>query len=212
MQTGRISASFFIQARTTPILNAPPLPGGFQTDRLYQRLMDCKGSMSNRADFVLAYKDINQYKTRIVMGKEIIDPDKWKDRYLNDDPTDALYALRTAISVIHYMNRPASPPVQPRLAHVVNLIFDEWQRAENQWNAQNPNDRVRVAAAWAEWARAQMQFNVDHTTQWVRRGITDMRRMWAVRTGEQARATLETMERLENELPALTISIAGFPG
>lgn len=58
--------SFFIQAETMPLLpNAPPLPGGQDFTRLYERVMETLGSKSNTASFVGVLKEINQAKTSV---------------------------------------------------------------------------------------------------------------------------------------------------
>ncbi|RYP65975.1 hypothetical protein DL771_008022 [Monosporascus sp. 5C6A] len=62
-RTGPVSISFFRQARTMPLLpGAPPLPGGADHPRLYDRVMDCLGSYTNQATFVGAHADINAVK------------------------------------------------------------------------------------------------------------------------------------------------------
>jgi hypothetical protein len=41
---------------------APPLPGGADYVRLFDRIMRCAGSRTNQANLVLAHKDINLVK------------------------------------------------------------------------------------------------------------------------------------------------------
>ncbi|KAK3315445.1 hypothetical protein B0H66DRAFT_521857 [Apodospora peruviana] len=212
-QTGRISASFFRQARDMNLpLPLPPLPGGQNYLRPYDRVMECVGSETNRANFVLAFRDINQYKGRLVRGRNVIDPDKWAALVVDTTtPSAPLLVLRGAIAVIRYMDRRTGPPVNARLANVVTDVYAQWVLIENEWNRLNPNDQIRVADAWREWAPAQMAFTVAHTRRWVGDGITDMRRVWAVRTGDEALAVLEVLTVLERELPTLSIGTSGFP-
>jgi hypothetical protein len=46
-------------------VGAPPLPPGEDYIRLFDRVMECAGSMSNRGNFVFAHKDINYVKSRV---------------------------------------------------------------------------------------------------------------------------------------------------
>lgn len=49
-----------------PLLpNPPPLPGGADYVRLYDRVMECLGSETNTANFVIAYVEINAAKTLV---------------------------------------------------------------------------------------------------------------------------------------------------
>ena len=48
-----------------PIINAPPPPGGAQSDRLYERVMECMGSRTNTANFVITHEDINAVKSNV---------------------------------------------------------------------------------------------------------------------------------------------------
>ncbi|KAK5658313.1 hypothetical protein OQA88_2289 [Cercophora sp. LCS_1] len=197
MRAGAISASFFLEHVPTPILNAPPSA----SDRY-----------ATNKDFVLVYEFINGHKSLVVRGVDIVEKSKWEGYVSNmDNPNEALSKIRLTIAVILYMGRTSNPPVQPRLAHVVTLIHAEWRRAEIQWNARHPNDQVRVADAWAEWARAQQAFSEERAIGWVTQAILDMRRRWAVRTGEGALGVMEALRRLEDQIPNVIISAAGFP-
>lgn len=49
-----------------PLLpNGPPLPGGATYNRLYDRVMECLGSETNTANFVIAVADLNAAKSRV---------------------------------------------------------------------------------------------------------------------------------------------------
>jgi hypothetical protein len=90
--------------------------------------MECVGSNTNRANFVLAGADINQFKGRLVQGKNLVDDTKWANlvQDTSNGGSGALAFLRGAIAVIHYMNRSDNPPVRQRLANVVRDINDQW--------------------------------------------------------------------------------------
>lgn len=65
-RSGPVAVSFFVQARTMPLLpNAPPLPGGADFPRLYPRVMECLGSYDNTESFVLLHKEINAAKKSV---------------------------------------------------------------------------------------------------------------------------------------------------
>lgn len=72
-QTGHVSLSFFEQARTT-LPDPPPLPVSHGTAADYgdilDRVMECLGSETNRANFVLVFKDINASKTYVSITQE----------------------------------------------------------------------------------------------------------------------------------------------
>jgi hypothetical protein len=46
-------------------VGAPPLPGGANYVRLFDRVMECAGSRINPAGFVFAHKDINDVKINV---------------------------------------------------------------------------------------------------------------------------------------------------
>jgi hypothetical protein len=50
-------------------VNAPPLPGGADYIRLFDRVMECAGSRSNIANFVFAHKDINYVKAAVSLSQ-----------------------------------------------------------------------------------------------------------------------------------------------
>jgi hypothetical protein len=72
-QTAAVPATFFRQVRTLPMdvsTGAPPLPGGADYVRLFDRVMESLGSRTNEAYFVLAHRDINRVKGHVSSSPE----------------------------------------------------------------------------------------------------------------------------------------------
>lgn len=195
-----------------PLLpNAPPLPGGADFDRLYPRVMECLGSVTNRASFVGTHIDINAVKTSLMRGHQPIASRRWPTVATNfARPEYVLLRLRACIGVIRYLNHQGVPNVNGRLTVVINDVGQQWTHGSDTWNANNPHDRVNVGAFWREWAPDFFAWLVVHTTTFVRRGTTEMRNYWGPTTTPLTNQVLEILRDLEAQLNGLQIDTSNF--
>jgi hypothetical protein len=72
-QTAAVPATFFRQVLTLPMdvsTGAPPLPGGADYVRLFDRVMESLGSRTNEAYYVFAHYDINHVKSYVSLSSE----------------------------------------------------------------------------------------------------------------------------------------------
>ncbi|RYP56698.1 hypothetical protein DL771_011637 [Monosporascus sp. 5C6A] len=210
---GHVSISFFVQARTMPLPNPPPLPGGAQYVRLYDRVMECLGSQTNTANFVLLNAEINAFKAQLVKGNDPVDFDKIvsgaKD-YMY--PHYVLHIMKTTNAVIRYLNYQGTPNVNQRLTSQVNCAGEQWGYAEQVWNQNNPADQVAVLEFYRKWVRDYYEvYLIGRAANYVRRCAAEMRRHWeAFEDDSYSRRVLEVVRAIEDELDELTIDTRGF--
>ncbi|KAH6613024.1 hypothetical protein C7974DRAFT_75046 [Boeremia exigua] len=161
--TGPVSVSYFVQARTQPVLqNAPPLTGvGDPNDdsslkNVYGRIMETVGSRKNDVYFVGLVVNIHRYKTIMLKNKDPMSPAKVLLRITSgsvDDAAEVLGAIRGTIAAMIYLNRQNTPNVKGNLAHVANNIRAQWLHSQTLYNAANPNAPTSVAQFWSKWIK-----------------------------------------------------------
>jgi chitinase len=72
-QMAAVPATFSREVRTLPMdvsTGAPPIPGGADYVRLFDRVMESLGSRTNEAYFVFAHFDINHVKAGVSLSSE----------------------------------------------------------------------------------------------------------------------------------------------
>jgi chitinase len=209
---GAISLSFFRTARTMPLPLPPPLPGGQNLIRLYDRVMECLGSRFNTAIFVGLQEFIHEMKTALMQGHDPIARGRWAALTTDaDNPGYVLTRLRASITVIEYLDRESTPDVNGFLATIVNNVGTQWDYGAGVYNAANPNDISNIGDFWREWARDFfMTFLPNHVRGFVTELIAEMRTFWNDQTGDQAEEVLEVLRELEGRLDHLTINTARF--
>lgn len=211
-RSGPVSISFFRAAQTMPLLpNAPPLPGGANYIRLYDRVMETLGSDTNTANFVITHADINFVKTYLMQGQDPIARTRFPT--LASDfahPEYVLLRLRASIGLINYLNHQGTPNVNARLTNIVNNAGAQWQHGQATYNAANPNNQVAIGDFWSEWAEDFFAWLILHTRNFVQYGIDQMRRYWGVGTNEITNEVLEILRNLEDQLNRLSIDTSGF--
>ncbi|KAF7137044.1 hypothetical protein CNMCM5793_006895 [Aspergillus hiratsukae] len=206
-RTRRIAVSFFIQAMTAPILNnPPPMIGGDQSYIPIIRVMNALGSTRNNAHLVFLLNGLNKIKVNIWVKYDpyaASDMDTWVQ---DADPSTALRALRSALSIVNYLNHPIA---HDNWVGPANDARTEWARAELAWAAAG-NGREPVVEFWDEWLRDFMQNRADRIRKWVQTWTRTMRQYWAVRTGDTATQTLQILSSLYNSASDLSIELDGL--
>lgn len=112
--------------------------------------------------------------------------------------------------MIHYLNYQGVPNANGRLTTIVNNARIQWGHGQATWNRNNPGNQVDIVGFWREWNRDFFVWVVSHTQTFCRDLITEMKKYWAVRTGNTAYQVLETLRAMEAEVDILTINTAGF--
>ncbi|KAM0339644.1 hypothetical protein ACHAPU_010825 [Fusarium lateritium] len=183
---GRITVSFFRTAQTMPLgINVPPLRGGADHTRLFERVSECFGSRTNRGNFVLINHDINQIKGFLMRFHDPLGRKRWPDLTRDFDKPDSrekvLNRIRNAISVFRYLNRRTAPDVNTRLTNIVNDVETQLRHAQNVYNRDHPDDQTRIADYWREWALDQFEHLTTHTQSWAGDLIKAMRMSWGLK-------------------------------
>lgn len=129
-----------------------------------------------------------------------------------DTPRQVMIVLRASISFINYLNFQATPNVNTRLTNIVNNAGAQWRHAQDVYNGINIGSLpVTVEPFWSEWVQDFFGvFLIDHTRSFVQWGIDEMRKYWAVRTGEDADLILGQLDSLEAQLANLAIKTDGM--
>ncbi|KAF2743763.1 glycoside hydrolase family 18 protein [Sporormia fimetaria CBS 119925] len=213
--TGPVALSFFRAARTMPLLpNPPPLPGGANYVRLYDRVMETLGDEFNRATFVLAHEDINAVKGFLVQGQNPIARSKWEEKVSNlNDPDYVLTRIRASIAMIHYLNSRGTPNINQHLTTIVNNVAAQWKHGQLSYN-EDHEEEVQVHEFWKEWIIDFFStFLVAHAKEFCEDLIDRMEEVWGAvnfDTDDEAAAVIEQLHELKNNLDSLTINTSGF--
>ncbi|CAN9123838.1 unnamed protein product [Alternaria alternata] len=180
-QTAAVPATFFRQVRTLPMdvsTGAPPLPGGADYVRLFDRVMESLGSRTNEAYFVLAHRDINRVKGH---GKHPISKKNIRRKaasFTLNDTVNLLVTMRACVGMLRYLDHTGTPNVNRRLTDVVNNVGAQWNHGQAVWNAANPNNRVFVGDFWSEWVQDYYPAIILHVETYVQYAIDQMRQYW----------------------------------
>ncbi|CAN9232966.1 unnamed protein product [Alternaria alternata] len=215
-QTAAVPATFFRQVRTLPMdvsTGAPPLPGGADYVRLFDRVMESLGSRTNEAYFVLAHRDINRVKGHLMRGKHPISKKNIRRKaasFTLNDTVNLLVTMRACVGMLRYLDHTGTPNVNRRLTDVVNNVGAQWNHGQAVWNAANPNNRVFVGDFWSEWVQDYYPAIILHVETYVQYAIDQMRQYWGVSTDARAPAVLNILASLESQLGTLTINTAGM--
>ncbi|CAN9352610.1 unnamed protein product [Alternaria alternata] len=215
-QTAAVPATFFRQVRTLPMdvsTGAPPLPGGADYVRLFDRVMESLGSRTNEAYFVLAHRDINRVKGHLMRGKHPISKKNIRRKaasFTLNDTINLLVTMRACVGMLRYLDHTGTPNVNRRLTDVVNNVGAQWNHGQAVWNAANPNNRVFVGDFWSEWVQDYYPAIILHVETYVQYAIDQMRQYWGVSTDARAPAVLNILASLESQLGTLTINTAGM--
>ncbi|RSM09999.1 hypothetical protein CDV31_007405 [Fusarium ambrosium] len=212
---GSVTISFFRVAQTMPLgPRVPPLPGGANPPRLFDRIGECLGSQTNRENFVILNMEINWIKGYLMRFNDPIARVRWEDLTTNFNNvvyrSKVLQRIRNSITMIHYLNRRAGTDINLRLANIVNCIEGQLRHAQDVYNANHPNDQVRIADFWREWSRDQFVHLVTHTQRWAGDLIREMRHAWGVSTHPAAQGVLEVLNTLEAELATIRVDTTRF--
>ncbi|KAK1756646.1 glycoside hydrolase, partial [Echria macrotheca] len=210
-RTPRVPAAFFLAMRRAdlPVQDLPPLPGGAVLIRGLDRIMECLGSETNRANFVLCQVDINAMKALIMVGKEPISRDIMAV-IIQTDPAQAIAGIRYSIAAIRYINYRGTPSVNVRLGNIVNNVHSDF--LGDHYNSQpgNENNQAQVSNYWAEWAVDHMEWAGNHAQTWAREWLQKMKEFWSKQKGDFAKKILAMIAVLEAEVPDLIIDTDFF--
>ncbi|KAH1913703.1 hypothetical protein KXW47_005080 [Aspergillus fumigatus] len=206
-RTRRISVTFFIQAMTAPILNnPPPMIGGDQSYIPIVRIMNALGSKRNNAHLVFLLNGLNKIKVNLWVGNAPHAARLMEDWIKAADPSNALRALRSALSTVYYLNHPIA---HDNWIGTANDARTEWGRAELAWAAAG-NGREPVVEFWDEWLRDFMNHYTGRIKTWVQYWSSEMRKYWAVRTGDTATQTMQILSSLHNSASDLSFEFDGL--
>ncbi|KXG46667.1 Glycoside hydrolase, superfamily [Penicillium griseofulvum] len=206
-RTGAISITFFVQAMTAPILNNPPaMLGGTQSFIPIVRVMNALGSTANNGHFVFFLNGLNNMKLQLWVGKDPINSGTMDTAIQATDPKTALNNLRSALSLIYYLNHPIA---HDNWVGPANDVRTEWARAETEWFAQG-NGREQVVAFWDEWLRDFMNGRATRIRNWVQNWARQMYGYWAVRTGNDAIQTLQALRTINSLASDLEMDLDGL--
>ncbi|KAJ5196519.1 hypothetical protein N7449_006998 [Penicillium cf. viridicatum] len=176
------------QLNTPMLLNAPPMAGGQASSIPLTRVMNALGSRSNDQHFIVLPAGLNGLKTR--MWRIRTPHDGMTSAIAADDPTQALQNIRSVIAVMNYLN---DPRVRPHMVSTSNEVRREFGLADQRWVASG-NDAVYAQDWWDQWIRDRHRHIGTVNNNWAIGQIADMRRIWAVRTGENVTPVLEVLD------------------
>ncbi|KAF7158728.1 hypothetical protein CNMCM5623_003892 [Aspergillus felis] len=169
-------------------------------------VMNAMGSTLNNAHFTFFLNGLNNMKLQIWVGNNPVAEDRIEAMIKDTNPTRALNNLRSALSVIYYLNHPIA---HDNWVSPANDVRTEWGRAELEW-ATAGNGREPVTEFWDEWLRDFMQDRTSRVRRFVQRWACEMRSYWAVRTGDTATQTLQVLQSLYNSASDLSIELDGL--
>ncbi|CAE7218123.1 hypothetical protein PTTW11_10992 [Pyrenophora teres f. teres] len=188
-----VMSIFMEDAANDDSTGAPPLPGGADYVKLFDRVMECLGSRTNEAYFVFAHYDINHVNYCLMRGMNPISRDNVRLKAASfslDGTVDLLTTLRACLDMLRYLDSTGTPNVNQSLTDVVNNVGDQWNHGQAVWNAANPNNQVFIGDFWSEWVQ-------DYYPHII---ITDAR----------ASAVLNVLGSLESQLGTFAINTAGM--
>ncbi|CAG8905445.1 unnamed protein product [Penicillium egyptiacum] len=197
----------YIEALNTPmLLNAPPMIGGAASSTPLTRVMNALGSRTNDQHFLVLIAALNGLKSRMW---RTIDP--YRDSTMtnainNDDPTVALQNIRSVITVMSYLN---DPRARPHMISTANEVRTEFGLSDQQWIS-NGNDPAYAQDWWDQWFRNRLQYIGTSNRNWAIGQIADMRRIWAVRTGQDVTPVLEVLDEYKAAASEMEIDLDGL--
>ncbi|KAB8225906.1 hypothetical protein BDV33DRAFT_198320 [Aspergillus novoparasiticus] len=126
----------------------PVAVGGEDSAQPELRIMDSLGSTTNSEQFVLLEKDINNMKSRVMVGGTIRDEDKMQDDLDNRIYTTPLIAIRTAIAVFTYLQHET---VTERIQRIIHDVGENLDATSGAWQKAYADVDVDLMVAWYEF-------------------------------------------------------------
>lgn len=125
-------------------------------------------------------------------------------------PQVLLHSIRTAFSVLRYLDSEDGLNPNQNLATVVNDIGEQLRYGQDEYNRNNPNSRVDIHGFWQEWIRDYYGWIIIKTEDWARKAIGKMRGFWGPSTSPLAPQVLAYLDELERQIGTFQINTNRF--
>lgn len=147
----------------------------------------------------------------MAQGNNVVSDENVASGATNDArPQDLLHDIRTAFSVLRYLDSEEGLNPNQNLATIVNDIGDQLEYAQDQYNSNNPNARVDILGFWREWIRDYHAWLILRTDNWARRTIRTMRQHWGPSTSPISAQVLAFLADLEAQIGTFQINTNRF--
>ncbi|KAH4924798.1 hypothetical protein HBI70_096700 [Parastagonospora nodorum] len=215
-RAGPIAVSYFVTAQTEPILlGSSTLPGGASDTMypelryVYARVMECLGSIENKATFVALAKPIHSVKTNLMLGNRPMSVANLAKRTRSGTLADAEYTLdliRGTIGSIRYLSYTDRPSVSSFLTTIINNAGAQWRLSQQVHNMNHPNDQTAIGDFWSEWVKDfYINFLLENARNFAREAIDALRETWTNSADFRAQEVLDALTNLDTEVQALSI-------
>ncbi|KAL4909586.1 hypothetical protein BDW74DRAFT_174788 [Aspergillus multicolor] len=178
------------------------------------RIYEAYGSRRNTANFFLLDAYLNFLKNRCWMWRRWNRgplADSSMQRYIDDvaDPDQALWRLRSVISVYRYLN---AEEVRRGLRAQYREIGNERWTVNRAWNDLYPAQAFDIRPYWPRWYQNHIQGMIRTSTAFMNRWLDAMEAQWSGRTGRLADRVNEDIARLKRQVNngAINIRIDDF--
>lgn len=178
------------------------------------RIYEAYGSRRNIDNFFLLDAYLNFHKNRCWMWRRWNRgplADSSMQRYIDDiaDPDQALWRLRSVISVYRYLN---AEEVRLGLRAQYRDIGNERWTINQAWNAQYPAQAFDIRPYWPRWFRNHIQGMIRTSTAFMDRWLDAMEAQWRRGTGQLADRVKQDIARLKMQVKngAIDIRIDDF--
>ncbi|KAL6229266.1 hypothetical protein BDW75DRAFT_245886 [Aspergillus navahoensis] len=178
------------------------------------RIYEAYGSRRNTDNFFLLDAYLNFLKNRCWMWRRWNRgplADSSMQRYIDNiaDPDQALWRLRSVISVYRYLN---AEEVRRGLRAQYRDIGNERWTINQAWNVQYPTQAFDIRPYWPRWFQNHIQGMIRTSTAFMNRWLDAMDAQWRDRTGQLADRVNEDIARLRRQVDngAIDIRIDDF--
>ncbi|KAL5040974.1 hypothetical protein BDW71DRAFT_212574 [Aspergillus fruticulosus] len=178
------------------------------------RINEAYGSRRNTDNFFLLDAYLNFLKNRCWMWRRWNRgplADSSMQRYIDNiaDPDQALWRLRSVISVYRYLN---AEDVRRGLQAQYRDFGNERWTINQAWNVQYPTQAFDIRPYWPRWFQNHIQGMIRTSTAFMNRWLDAMDAQWRNRTGQLADRVNEDIARLRRQVDngAIDIRIDDF--